>query len=78
MKTRLFWQMEETDRKYWITGNVLNMVHGCMCRLKEWIASRNVHIYFIPDNNMIDHTTESELQQVEGVVHSIMCDLWSS
>jgi hypothetical protein len=78
MKTLMCWQIEETDPKQWFTGNLLSMIDECLCRLHLWITRGNIPNYFIRDNNMIDHKTESELQLVEGVINGIIFDLWST
>jgi hypothetical protein len=77
MNTLILWQVEETASEQWFTGHLLSIVHQCLYRLTLCVNSETTPNYVIPDNNMIDHKPKSELQQVEGVVHSIMFDLWS-
>jgi hypothetical protein len=78
MKILMFWQIEETDRKQGFTGNLLSMVHACLCRLQLWIARANIPSYFIPENNLIDHKHKSDLKQVEQVLKIILIDLSGS
>ena len=62
-KTLMLWACENRSLAYWAKTNLLNAVFELGLEMTQWMKAKCCRNYFIPDNNMMDHLSDTDLSQ---------------
>lgn len=60
-KTAMLWLCEERPKEFWEYENVPIAVKEILVKLLVWFVEKNCPNYFIPENNMLDHLLDDDV-----------------
>ncbi|XP_061196669.1 uncharacterized protein LOC133204942 [Saccostrea echinata] len=72
IKTVLFWMTEVLPITYWCRENLLKLFAKSLHILQWFLFQHWLPNYFIPENNMIDHKSREECQNVSIKISSLL------
>ena len=75
MKTTMFWLCERVPQDCWAEDNPFQCLQWLLTSLENYIKERNLPHYFIPENNLLDHLTESAATCIGKTIQKIRADL---
>lgn len=70
LKTLMLWSCENKFPSFWATSEILVLMKQLLLEIIEWLIDRRCFNYFIRDNNMFDHITDTEELQ------RLVCNLY--
>ena len=64
LKTVFFWCLEDIGRSKWCQQNLSLCICHLLDKLLLFLQNRHLPNYFIPENNMIDHLSDDDYQNI--------------
>ena len=80
LKTCMLYVLENTPSDLWVPENLVGCIIMCFRQIRVWIKEENIPNYFIPEENMLDRITKTELKvelarKIDWILNSDMRDV---
>ena len=77
LKNLLFWECEKKDEIFWREDNSASCLLFMLDRLQEYLESRCLPHYIIPQSNLLLNEDPSSLKEAAAVVADVRCNIFS-